>query len=124
MPVGNYPKNVTVIVRANTEEITSVHASQIRAYVNIDHITKGGEYTVPVNVSASQAVLFVFDFAEHISPKDIRPFHLVTLACLIHFLKGIDLDVCTIGVLFYCYHVKYFLYARLRNFFIRSPFGL
>jgi len=35
----------------------------------------------------------IFDFAEHISPKDIRPFHLVTLACLIHFLKGIDLDV-------------------------------
>ena len=35
----------------------------------------------------------VFGFAEHISPKEIQPFHLVTLACLIHYLKGLGLEV-------------------------------
>ena len=31
-----------------------------------------------------------FDFDEKISSKDIKPFHLVTLACLIHFLYGLE----------------------------------
>lgn len=35
----------------------------------------------------------VFDFDKAISTKDIRPFHLVTLACLIHYLIGLELKV-------------------------------
>ena len=72
MPVGNYPKNVTVIVRANTEEITSVHASQIRAYVNINHITKGGEYTVPVNVSVTDELMRYDPFEIKVKPETIK----------------------------------------------------
>ena len=45
------------------------------------------------NDGVSSIERVIFDFDEHISPEDIRPFHLVTLACLIHFLKDIDLDV-------------------------------
>jgi len=33
------------------------------------------------------------DFAEGICPNDIKPFHLVTLACLINYLKDSGLDV-------------------------------
>lgn len=40
------------------------------------------------NVDNLSVKVIVFDFDESISPKDIKPFHLVTLACLIHFLVG------------------------------------
>ena len=72
MPVGNYPKNVTVIVRANTEEITSVHASQITAYVNINNISKGGEYTLPVNVSITDDLLRYDPFEIKVKPETIK----------------------------------------------------
>lgn len=45
------------------------------------------------NVGVSSIERVIFDFDGFISPKVIKPFHLVTLACLIHFLKGIDMDV-------------------------------
>lgn len=45
-----------------------------------------GNYNLSV-----QSVLFGFE--EQISPKDIKPFHLVTLACLIHYLKNHGLEV-------------------------------
>lgn len=35
----------------------------------------------------------MIDFDTSIIPKDIRPFHLVTLACLIHFLNNLGLKV-------------------------------
>ena len=72
MPVGNYPKNVTVIVRANTEEITSVHASQITAYVNINNISKGGEYTLPVNVSITDDLMRYDPFEIKVKPETIK----------------------------------------------------
>lgn len=40
------------------------------------------------NIGNISAKVIVFDFDESISPQDIKPFHLVTLACLIHFLVG------------------------------------
>ena len=72
MPVGNYPKNVTVIVRANTEEITSVHASQITAYVNINNISKSGEYTLPVNVSITDELMRYDPFEIKVKPETIK----------------------------------------------------
>ena len=72
MPVGNYPKNVTVIVRANTEEITSVHASQITAYVNINNISKSGEYTLPVNVSVTDELMRYDPFEIKVKPETIK----------------------------------------------------
>lgn len=50
-----------------------------------------GEFVGDTRDNSIQSV--VFSFAEHITPKDILPFHLVTLACLIHYLKGLGLDV-------------------------------
>lgn len=72
MPVGNYPKTVTVIVRANTEEITSVHASQITAYVNINNISKSGEYTLPVNVSITDELMRYDPFEIKVKPETIK----------------------------------------------------
>jgi len=45
------------------------------------------------NVVNLSVKVIVFDFDESISPKDIKPFHLVTLACLIHFLVGNEYKV-------------------------------
>ena len=45
---GDYTSTVTVVVRANTEEISSVHSNQLNAYVNLNNISKNGEYNLPV----------------------------------------------------------------------------
>lgn len=49
------------------------------------------EFTGNMDNLSIQSVLF--DFDEQILPKDIKPFHLVTLACLIHHLKNLGLEV-------------------------------
>ena len=45
------------------------------------------------NIKKSSVQVVTFDFDVTILPKDIKPFHLVTLACLIHYLKSHGLDV-------------------------------
>lgn len=72
MPVGDYSKNVTVIVRANTEEITSVHTSQIKAYVNLNNITKSGEYSLPVNISLSEELMVYDPFEIKVKPESVK----------------------------------------------------
>jgi len=56
MPVDDYSKTVTVTVRANTEQITSIHPNQIQASINLDNIIKNGEYLVPVNISVDDEI--------------------------------------------------------------------
>lgn len=72
MPVGNYDKNVAVTVRANTEEITSVHPSQIIASVNLDNITKNGEYILPVNIEIAQELMDYDPFEVKVKPETIK----------------------------------------------------
>lgn len=72
MPVGDYTKNVTVIVRANTEEITSVHTSQIKAYVNLNNITKSGEYSLPVNISLAEELMVYDPFEIKVKPESVK----------------------------------------------------
>ena len=72
MPVGDYTKNVTVTVRANTENITSIHASQIKASINLSNLSKNGEYLVPVNVTVAPEVIAIDPFEIKVKPESIK----------------------------------------------------
>lgn len=72
MPVDDYAKTVTVIVRANTEEITSVHPNQIQASINLDNIIKNGEYLLPVNITVADELQAYNPFEIKVKPEAVN----------------------------------------------------
>ena len=69
---GDYNSNITVIVRANTEEISSVHSNQITAYVSLNELTKQGEYNLPVKVKVSEELMAFDPFEIKVKPEYIK----------------------------------------------------
>ena len=57
MHVGNTPRSVSVVVRANDNNIKSVAASDLTASVNLDSITEKGVYKLPVIISLDDALM-------------------------------------------------------------------
>ncbi len=70
--IGDYTNNVTVTVRANTEQISSVHSSQLNAYVSLDGIAKSGEYTLPVRVKVADEIRVFDPFEIKVKPEYIK----------------------------------------------------
>ena len=69
---GDYTSTVTVIVRANTEEISSVHSNQLTAYVNLNNISKNGEYNLPVKVKVADEIMAFDPFEVKVKPEYIK----------------------------------------------------
>ena len=69
---GDFTSTVTVVVRANTEDISAVHSNQINAYVNLNNITKNGEYNLPVKVQVADEILAFDPFEIKIKPEYIK----------------------------------------------------
>ncbi len=57
MHIGNAPKSVSVVVRANDNDIKSVVASGMTASVNLDSITEKGVYKLPVHISLDETFM-------------------------------------------------------------------
>ena len=57
MHVGNAPKSVSVVVRANDNDIKSIVASDMTASINLDSITEKGVYKLPVNITLDDALM-------------------------------------------------------------------
>lgn len=72
MHIGDYANTVNVVVRANPESITAVHGSQISAYVNLNNISKEGEYTVPVIVKVADEIKGFDPFEVKVTPENIK----------------------------------------------------
>lgn len=72
MPVGDYVKTVIVTVRANTEQISSVHPNQIHVSLNLDNVTKNGEYLIPVNVTVADELMAFDPFEIKVKPESIK----------------------------------------------------
>ena len=72
MPVDDYAKTVTVVVRANTEEITSIHPNQIQASINLDNIIKNGEYLLPVNITVADEIQAYDPFEIKVKPESVN----------------------------------------------------
>ena len=69
---GDFTSTVTVVVRANTEDISAVHSNQINAYVNLNNITKNGEYNLPVKVQVADEILAFDPFEIKVKPEYIK----------------------------------------------------
>ena len=57
MHVGDAPTSVSVIVRANEENIKAVLPNDITATINLNTITQKGTYNLPVNILLSESLL-------------------------------------------------------------------
>lgn len=69
---GDYVSNVTVVVRANTEAISSVHSNELYAYVSLNGVAKNGEYNLPVRVKVSDEILAFDPFEVKVKPEYIK----------------------------------------------------
>ena len=69
---GDFTSTVTVVVRANTEQISSVHSNQLNAYVNLNNITKNGEYNLPVKVKVDDELMSFDPFEIKVKPEYIK----------------------------------------------------
>ena len=69
---GDFTSNVTVVVRANTEQISSVHSNQLIAYVNLNNISKNGEYNLPVKVDVADEIMAFDPFEIKVKPEYIK----------------------------------------------------
>lgn len=72
MHTGDYTSTVTVVVRANTEEISSVHSNQLNAYLNLNSITKNGEYNLPVKIQVADELMAFDPFEVKVKPEHIK----------------------------------------------------
>ena len=69
---GDYTSTVTVSIRANTEQISSVHSNELQAYVNLNNIAKSGEYSLPVKINVSDEILAFDPFEIKVKPEYIK----------------------------------------------------
>lgn len=69
---GDYVSTVTVTIRANTEQISSVHSNQLNAYVSLDGIAKNGEYNLPVKVKVADEIMAFDPFEIRVKPENIK----------------------------------------------------
>ena len=88
---GDYNSTVTVSVRANIEELSSVHSNQLQAYVNLNNIVENGEYNLPVNVKVSDELLTFDPFEIKVKPEYI------TIKVENKSLKYIPLEASIVG---------------------------
>ena len=72
MHIGDFTSNVTVTVRANTDQISAVHSNQLNAYINLNSIVKKGEYTLPVKIDVSDELLAFDPFEITVKPENIK----------------------------------------------------
>lgn len=69
---GDYTSTVTVVVRANMEELSSVHSNQLHAFVNLNGISKNGEYNLPVKVNVADEIMAFDPFEIKVKPEYIK----------------------------------------------------
>lgn len=70
--VDGKKKSVTVTIRANADQITQVHSSDISASVILDALPKSGEYSVPVNIDINPELLLNNPFEIKVSPEYVK----------------------------------------------------
>ena len=72
MVTGDFVNKATVSVKANPEDSASVHSSLLRAYVNLDTITRPGDYQLPVCVDIAEELLSYDPFEVSVKPESVK----------------------------------------------------
>jgi len=62
MHIGEVPQSVTVIIRANDEDIKAVSAKDMTAKVSLETITEKGTYRLPVKISLAKNLMTLDPF--------------------------------------------------------------
>jgi len=72
MVSSNFNTKVTVSIKANSENISSIHASQLFSFINLDSITETGEYELPVQLSLDDELLSYDPLQITIKPETVK----------------------------------------------------
>lgn len=72
MHTGEFTSTVTVVIKASTEEMSSVHSNQLTAYVNLNEITKNGEYNLPVKIKVAEELMGYNPFEIKVKPEFVK----------------------------------------------------
>ena len=65
MHLGNIPKSVSVVVRADENNIKAILPTDMQATISLDSITEKGTYTLPVNI-------FLSDTIKEMDPLEVK----------------------------------------------------
>ena len=57
MHVGNAPKSISVVIRADEETVKSILPTDISASISLDDITQKGTYKLPVKITLADSLL-------------------------------------------------------------------
>lgn len=71
MQLGDCPSNVTVIVRAETDDINSIINTDLKASINLSGITETGRVTVPVSITLDEKLLAYDPLEIRVKPENI-----------------------------------------------------
>lgn len=71
MLLGDYPQNVSVIVRAEPEVINTISASELRASINLNQYAESGTYNVPVSVYIAEKYMLYDPFEVRVKPENL-----------------------------------------------------
>ena len=63
------PSSVTVIVRANIENINSILSSDITAWVDLDSYSESGTFDIPVELKLAEKLLTIDPLELHVNPE-------------------------------------------------------
>lgn len=69
---SNATSKVTVSVKANAENISAIHGSQLYAYVDLNSITEAGDYVLPVQLSIDDELLAFDPLEITTKPESIK----------------------------------------------------
>lgn len=68
-PVSSLPDNVKVNVKVNSENLASIGANGISAFIDLTHITEKGHYKIPVTLKVSDALMLMDPLEISVSPE-------------------------------------------------------
>lgn len=71
MHVGDAPKSVTVVVRANDNDIKTVSAQDMSASVSLEAITEKGVYKLPVKITLAEQLMKLDPFEVKIKEETV-----------------------------------------------------
>jgi len=65
-------KYVSVVIKADSDAISTIHVDDFNAFINLDYQTEKGLITVPVNIEVSQRVLAMDPIEVKVRPETIN----------------------------------------------------
>lgn len=65
-------KYVSVVIKADSDAISTVHADDFKAFINLDYQTEKGNITAPVNIEVSQKILTMDPIEVKVRPETIN----------------------------------------------------